>query len=146
MPTGLTLVYLLDNWQQASCLLFFFVVSPFSKVTVQTESERQIDKLRRKEEKRHKRGPDYVAETGLSAASFSSLLQASEKKNPFDDLVGTGEHLLPIRELPQGTIRKHHKGYEEVIIPPTPTAEMKLGEKLVSLSVPNYFCPYHMIG
>ncbi|XP_030474192.1 DExH-box ATP-dependent RNA helicase DExH14 [Syzygium oleosum] len=104
-----------------------------TQVTVQTESERQIDKLRHKEEKRHKRGPDYVAETGLSAASFSSLLQASEKKNPFDDLVGTGEHLLPVRELPQGTIRKHHKGYEEVIIPPTPTAEMKLGEKLIEI-------------
>ncbi|KAK3440303.1 hypothetical protein EUGRSUZ_B00583 [Eucalyptus grandis] len=104
-----------------------------TQVTVQMESERQIDKLRRKEEKRHKRGPDYVADTGLSSASFSSLLQASEKKSPFNDLVGTGEHLLPVRELPQGTIRKHHKGYEEVIIPPTPTAEMKLGEKLIEI-------------
>lgn len=119
------------------------------KVTVQTESEKQIDKLRRKEEKRHRRGAEYGAESELSTASFSSLLEASDKKRPFDDLIGTGEHLLPVRDLPQGTTRKHYKGYEEVIIPPTPTAEMKPGEKLVCLSLPSiplsnikvFYCP-----
>lgn len=76
-------------------------------------------------------------ENELSAISFSSLVHASEKKSPFDDLIGTGQHLLAVRDLPQGTLRKHHKGYEEVIIPPTPTAEMKAGEKLVRYFVMN---------
>lgn len=66
--------------------------------------------------------------------NFSSLLQASEKKSPFDDLIGSGQgsQSLAVTALPQGTVRKHHKGYEEVIIPPTPAAQMKPGEKLVS--------------
>ncbi|THG01810.1 hypothetical protein TEA_006156 [Camellia sinensis var. sinensis] len=104
-----------------------------TQVTVQTESERQIDKLRRKEEKRNRRGTNYGVEDNLSGLSFSSLLQASEKKSPFDDLIGSGEgsHPLAATALPQGTVRKHYKGYEEVIIPPTPTAPMKPGENLV---------------
>uniref|UniRef100_A0A5B7ARQ6 RNA helicase n=1 Tax=Davidia involucrata TaxID=16924 RepID=A0A5B7ARQ6_DAVIN len=106
-----------------------------TQVTVQTESERQIDKLRRKEEKRHRRGTDSGVENDLSAMSFSSLLKASEQKSPFDDLIGHGEgsHPLAATALPQGTLRKHYKGYEEVIIPPTPTAPMKPGEKLIEI-------------
>lgn len=100
-------------------------------MTVQTESEKQIDKLRRKEEKRHRRGTEYGAEGDVSATSFSSLLEASEKKNSFDDLIGSGQGSVAVTALPQGTVRKHYKGYEEVIIPPTPTAQMKPGEKLV---------------
>ena len=71
----------------------------------------------------------------MSAASFSSLLEASEWKSPFDDLIGSGQgpNSLAVTALPQGTIRKHFKGYEEVIIPPTPTAQMKPGENLVLL-------------
>ncbi|KAF3438089.1 hypothetical protein FNV43_RR20845 [Rhamnella rubrinervis] len=105
-----------------------------TQVTIQTESERQIDKLRRKEEKRHRRGTDYGAEDDLSA-NFSSLLQASERKNHFDELVGSGEghQSLAVTALPQGTIRKHLKGYEEVIIPPTAAAQMKPGEKLIEI-------------
>ncbi|KAH7549222.1 hypothetical protein JRO89_XS13G0000800 [Xanthoceras sorbifolium] len=102
-----------------------------TQVTVQTESERQIDKLRRKEEKRNRRGTEYGAESDVSATSFSSLLEASERKKPFDDLIGAGQGSLAVTALPQGTVRKHHKGYEEVIIPPTPTAQLKPGEKLV---------------
>lgn len=102
------------------------------QVTVQRESERKIDKLRRKEEKRHRRGTEYGAENDLSAASFSSLLQASEKKNHFDELIGTGEELA-VTALPQGTVRKNFKGYEEVIIPPMPTAQMKPGERLIEI-------------
>lgn len=103
------------------------------QVTVQTESERQIDKLRRKEERKHRRGTNNGVEDDLSAVSFSSLLHASEKKNIFEDLIGHGEgpNTLGPTALPQGTIRKHYKGYEEVIIPPTPTASMKPGERLV---------------
>ncbi|KAK4804036.1 hypothetical protein SAY86_003853 [Trapa natans] len=104
-----------------------------TQVTVQKESEKQIDKLRRKEEKRHRRGVEYGVENDLSITSFSSLIEASEKKHPFDDLIGTGEHLLPVRDLPQGTTREHYKGYEEVIIPPMPTAEMRPGEKLIEI-------------
>ncbi|KAG6635576.1 hypothetical protein CIPAW_11G052300 [Carya illinoinensis] len=106
-----------------------------TQVTVQTESGKQIDKLRRKEEKRHRRGTEYGAENDLSAADFSSLLQASETKNLLDDLVGSGPgaQSLAVTALPQGTVRKHYKGYEEVIIPPTPTAQMKPGERLIEI-------------
>ncbi|XVF54413.1 hypothetical protein PTKIN_Ptkin05aG0178400 [Pterospermum kingtungense] len=106
-----------------------------TQVTVHTESEKQIDKLRRKEEKRNRRGAEYGVESDMSAASFSSLLEASQRKSPFDDLIGSGQGLnsLAVTALPQGTIRKHFKGYEEVIIPPTPTAQMKPGEKLIEI-------------
>ncbi|KAL3528461.1 hypothetical protein ACH5RR_007783 [Cinchona calisaya] len=106
-----------------------------TQVTVQTESERQIDKLRRKEEKKQRRGTDHGVDNDLSAMTFSSLLQASEKKGLFDDIIGRGDgaHELPVTALPQGTIRKHYKGYEEVIIPPKPTAPMKPGEKLIEI-------------
>lgn len=70
--------------------------------------------------------------------SFSSLLQASEKKNLFDDLVGHGDGMqFGATALPRGTVRKHYKGYEEVIVPPAPTAPMKPGEKLVYSSILN---------
>lgn len=106
-----------------------------TQVIVQTESGKQIDKLRRKEEKRHRRGTEYGAENDTLAANFSSLLQASDKRSPLDDLVGSGHGALslPVTALPQGTVRNHYKGYEEVIIPPTPTAPMKPGEKLIEI-------------
>ncbi|KAH1074615.1 hypothetical protein J1N35_026943 [Gossypium stocksii] len=106
-----------------------------TQVTVQTESEKQIDKLRRKEEKRNRRATEYGAESDMSAASFSSLLHASEKRSPFEDLIGSGQgsNSVAVTALPQGTVRKHFKGYEEVIIPPTPTAQMKPGEKLIEI-------------
>ncbi|CAK7322806.1 unnamed protein product [Dovyalis caffra] len=105
-----------------------------TQVTIQTESAKQIDKLRRKEEKRNRRGTEHGVESDASVASFSSLLQASERKSPFDNLIGSGPgpYSLSVTALPQGSVRKHYKGYEEVIIPPTPTAEMKPGEKLDS--------------
>ncbi|XP_061953448.1 DExH-box ATP-dependent RNA helicase DExH14 isoform X1 [Populus nigra] len=106
-----------------------------TQVTIQTESAKQIDKLRRKEEKRNRRGTEHGVESDVAVASFSSLLQASERKNPFDNLIGSGPgpHSLLVTALPQGTVRKHYKGYEEVIIPPTPTTEMKPGEKLIEI-------------
>lgn len=106
-----------------------------TQVTVQTESGKQIDKLRRKEERRHKRGMEYGLEDDLSGASFSSLLEASERKNLFDDLIGSGEgtQAITATALPQGTVRKHFKGYEEVNIPPTATAPLKPGEKLMEI-------------
>lgn len=107
-----------------------------TQVTVQTESEKQIDKLRRKEEKRNRRGAEHEIEGDLSSVNFSSLLQASENKSPFDDMIGSGQgsHLPAVSALPQGTVRKHFKGYEEVIVPPTAAAQMKPGEKLIEIS------------
>ncbi|XP_068653743.1 DExH-box ATP-dependent RNA helicase DExH14 isoform X1 [Aristolochia californica] len=102
-----------------------------TQVTVQTESERQIEKLRRKEEKRHKRGSEHGFELDILAGNFSSLLLASEKKSAFDDMIGDGS--FSVTALPQGTVRKHFKGYEEVRIPPMPTAEMKPGERLIEI-------------
>ncbi|XP_021733961.1 DExH-box ATP-dependent RNA helicase DExH14-like isoform X1 [Chenopodium quinoa] len=106
-----------------------------TQVTVHTESEKQIDKLRRKEEKRHKRGVGQGIEDDFSSTSFSSLLEASERKNLFDDVIGKGPgpQSLGVSALPQGTVRKHFKGYEEVIIPPIPTAPMKPGERLIEI-------------
>ncbi|KAI4335915.1 hypothetical protein L6164_014511 [Bauhinia variegata] len=106
-----------------------------TQVTVLKESERQIDKLRRKEEKRNRRGTEYVGDGDLSATDFSSLLQASERKNLFDDMIGSGDRTqsIAVTALPQGTVRKYLKGYEEVIIPPTPTAPMKPGERLIEI-------------
>lgn len=100
-------------------------------MTVQTESEKQIDKLRRKEEKRNRRGIEHAGD--FSALDFSSLLQASERKNLFDEMIGSGDRSqsIAVTALPEGTVRKHFKGYEEVIIPPRPTAPMNPGEKLV---------------
>ncbi|GFZ17013.1 U5 small nuclear ribonucleoprotein helicase [Actinidia rufa] len=105
----------------------------FEVVTVQTQSERKIDKLRCKEETRNRCGTEYGFDDDLSASSLSSLLQASEKKSPFDDLIGSGEGSHPFAgtALPQGTARRHYKGYEQVIIPPTPTAPMKPVETLL---------------
>lgn len=104
------------------------------QVTVQTEYERQLDKIRRKEEKRSKRGADS-GNSDIGVDDFSSLLLASERKKPFDDVIGTGEgsDSFTVTSLPQGTTRKHMKGYEEVKIPPTPTASLKPNEKLVGI-------------
>ncbi|CAL4929780.1 unnamed protein product [Urochloa decumbens] len=105
-----------------------------TQVTVQTESERQLDKIRRKEEKRNKRGVD-TGNSDIGVDDFSSLLLASERKQPFDDVIGTGEGAdsFTVTSLPQGTTRKHMKGYEEVKIPPTPTASLKPNEKLIEI-------------
>ncbi|VAI08395.1 unnamed protein product [Triticum turgidum subsp. durum] len=105
-----------------------------TQVTIQTEYERQLDKIKRKEGRRAKRG----AENGMNdfgADDFSSLLLASERKQPFDDMIGTGEgeSSFQVTSLPQGTTRKHMKGYEEVKIPPTPTAPLGPNEKLIEI-------------
>ncbi|XP_020701426.1 DExH-box ATP-dependent RNA helicase DExH14 isoform X3 [Dendrobium catenatum] len=107
-----------------------------TQVTVQTESERQMDKLRRKEEKRHKRGMDQEGMQDIPADSFASLLIASEKKQPFDDLIGTGQgpNSFSVSALPQGTTRFHGSNYEEVRIPPTATAPIRPDEKLIEIS------------
>lgn len=78
----------------------------------------------------------------MSSFSFGSLLQASERKTILDDLVGHGDgSQLAATALPQGTVRKHYKGYEEVIVPPMPTAPMRQGEKLVFL----HFLVFNML-
>lgn len=106
-----------------------------TQVTVQTESERQMDKLRRKEEKRNKRVMDQGAIQDIAADSFSALLMASEKKQPFDELIGTGQgpDSFSVGTLPQGTTRFHGSNYEEVRIPPTATAPLRPDEKLIEI-------------
>ncbi|KAK7411347.1 hypothetical protein VNO78_02780 [Psophocarpus tetragonolobus] len=106
-----------------------------TQVTVQTETEKQIDKLRRKEEKRNRRGIEHAGDGDFSALDFSSLLQASERKNLFDEMIGSGDRSesIAVTALPEGTVRKHFKGYEEVIIPPKPTAPLRPGEKLIEI-------------
>ncbi|KAL5077954.1 hypothetical protein RYX36_016938 [Vicia faba] len=105
-----------------------------TQVTVQTESDKQIDKLRRKEEKRNRRGIELAGGDDLSTLDFSSLLQASERKNLVDGMIGTGDRAIAVNALPEGTIKKYCKGYEEVIVPPKPTAPMKPGERLIEIS------------
>jgi activating signal cointegrator complex subunit 3 len=104
-------------------------------VTIQTESAKQVDKLRRKEEKRNKRGTENGGTDELAVAdSFISLLLASERKQPFDDVIGTGErNSLSITALPKGTSRSNYPGYEEVKIPAIPTSAMGPNEKLVMM-------------
>lgn len=115
-----------------------------TQVSVQTNTDRQIGKLRRKEEKRnYKRGSGNTVfgESELEWLSgvggFSALVNASESRSGiFDNLVGLGddEGSLAGAALPQGTVRKVLKGYEEVRVPPTPTAPLKPGEHLVEIA------------
>ncbi|XP_078430191.1 U5 small nuclear ribonucleoprotein helicase isoform X2 [Wolffia australiana] len=106
------------------------------QVTIQTEAEKQLDKLRRKEEKRQKRVGVSGSESYLFEGDFVSLLQASERKQPFDDIIGTGHGAaeFAVTSLPLGTTRRHYSGYEEVKIPPTPTAPLKPNERLIEIS------------
>lgn len=106
-------------------------------MTVQTVSEKQIDKLRRKEEKRNRRGIEHTGDGDLSTLDFSSLLQASERKNLVDGIIGTGDSVIAVNALPEGTIRKYYEKerYEEILIPSKPTAPMKPGERLVYLFI-----------
>lgn len=78
---------------------------------------------------------EYGGTLDFPVESFSSLLLASEKKQPFDYLVGAGQGInsILVSALPQGTTRSHRSGYEEVRIPPTPTAALRPDEKLVFL-------------
>ncbi|CAL9015101.1 unnamed protein product, partial [Prunus brigantina] len=61
------------------------------RVTVQTETEQQIDELGGKEEKRQRRGTEYDTDSELAAVNFFSLIQASEGKSHVDDLLALGE-------------------------------------------------------
>ncbi|KAJ4831445.1 hypothetical protein Tsubulata_037475 [Turnera subulata] len=70
---------------------------------------------------------DVVLEDGEllgvgSTTTSSSLVMddASERKHVIDYLIGcgSGSNALPVTALPQGTVRKHYKGYEVAIIPP----------------------------
>lgn len=106
-----------------------------TQVVIHTESERQMDRLRRKEEKKQRRGSGHEKQLDFGADFFSSLLQASERKSPFDNMIGTGQELTSssATSLPQGTTRSIHKGYEEVKVPPSPTAAMKADERLIEI-------------
>ncbi|KAG0625562.1 hypothetical protein M758_2G065100 [Ceratodon purpureus] len=112
-----------------------------TQVIVTSGLDKQMDKLRRKEEKKQAKRVangdgdaelDFVAELG----GFYALVEASEKgSGVIDSMVGKGDDtLLTGTALPQGSIRKVFKGYEEVRVPATPTAALKLNEKLVKIT------------
>ncbi|KAJ3673847.1 hypothetical protein LUZ60_005839 [Juncus effusus] len=106
-----------------------------TQVTIQTEYEKQADKLRRKEEKKNiKRGTEPSDELA-PVESFHALLRASERKSPFDDVIGTGDGRgsLSVTALPVGTTRANYRGYEEVKIPAVASAGMRPDEKLIEI-------------
>ena len=104
---------------------------------MQTDFDKQIEKFRRKEEKKnHKRGTGNAAfaESELEwlpeAGGFSALVDASE--GFLDNLIGQGDEIG--RALPKGTSRKVSKGYEEVKVPATATTQLKPDERLVNIT------------
>lgn len=101
----------------------------FFQVSIQTESGKLLDKLKKREEKRIARARahgsqdsaiDPEAEWLSAFGGFSALIEASEnsKKSFLEPLIGKGTHLLGVKALPEGTVRKTFKGYEEVHVPP----------------------------
>ncbi|KAL3683377.1 hypothetical protein R1sor_001399 [Riccia sorocarpa] len=115
-----------------------------TQVSVQTGTGRQIDKLRRKEEKRQARrgfgspgDVDQDLEWLVGAGGFSALIDSEERSNGgIDNLLGKGDDVYSISgtALPSGTVRKSYKGYEEVRVPATPVAPVKPDERLVAIS------------
>eukprot|EP00850_Spirogloea_muscicola_P003370 SM000013S26539 [mRNA] locus=s13:882491:898189:- [translate_table: standard] len=112
-----------------------------TQVSVQTESAKLLEKLRRKEEKRqahHRSAAGQDSELDRLAGAgggFESLLEAEENKQmrPVENLYGKGDDSLGFKALPTGTTRKAFKGYEEVHVPPTPTAPLGANEHLVKI-------------
>lgn len=107
-------------------------------MSVHSDLDKQLDKLRKKEEKKQAKrvanGDSDAALEWLSGlGGFYALVEASEKgSGVIDGLVGKGDDtLLTGAILPQGSIRKVFKGYEEVRVPAIVTAALKPNEKLV---------------
>jgi activating signal cointegrator complex subunit 3 len=120
------------------CLFCYLQKKIIQKVSVTSGLDKQLDKLRRKEEKKQAKrvaNGDGDAELDWLAGlgGFYALVEASEKgSGVIDNMVGKGDDtLLTGTTLPQGSIRKVFKGYEEVRVPATPTAALKPNEKLV---------------
>jgi hypothetical protein len=75
-----------------------------------------------------------MLELMISVLMISHPSSWQVRKQPFDDMIGTGERVDSLATpLPQGTTRKHMKGYEEVKIPATPAASLKPDEKLLCM-------------
>lgn len=110
-------------------------------MSVQTGSDRQIDKLRRKEEKRQARRGFAAGGEGDSdlewlagVGGFAALIDSGERNvGAINSLIGKGEDVYGISgtALPTGSVRKSFKGYEEVKVPATPGATIKPDERLV---------------
>ncbi|OAE30033.1 hypothetical protein AXG93_3893s1430 [Marchantia polymorpha subsp. ruderalis] len=115
-----------------------------TQVSVQTGSDRQIDKLRRKEEKRQARRGFAAGGEGDSdlewlagVGGFAALIDSGERNvGAINSLIGKGEDVYGISgtALPTGSVRKSFKGYEEVKVPATPGATIKPDERLVPIS------------
>ncbi|XP_024368754.1 DExH-box ATP-dependent RNA helicase DExH14 isoform X1 [Physcomitrium patens] len=117
-----------------------------TQVSVHSDLDKQLDKLRKKEEKKQAKrvanGDSDAALEWLSGlGGFYALVEASEKgSGVIDGLVGKGDDtLLTGAILPQGSIRKVFKGYEEVRVPAIVTAALKPNEKLIKIGeLPNF--------
>eukprot|EP00898_Chlorokybus_atmophyticus_P000832 jgi/Chlat1/174/Chrsp1S03247 len=114
-----------------------------SQVTVQTESDKALDKLRRKEAKKDAKRTAMNAKEGIqsdipSAVAFDRLLAHDTAEDerfagiPFNAGDGALGSLGPVK-LPKGTVRKQHKGYEEVFVPPV-TTSATVQDKLVQIA------------
>ncbi|KAH6557100.1 hypothetical protein KP509_1Z134800 [Ceratopteris richardii] len=112
-----------------------------TQVSVRTDLEVQAEKHRRKEEKKNHRratGSTTFSEFDIEWLSrvggFSALVNASE--GFLDNLIGQGNNQAAFSgtSLPHGTTRKVFKGYEEVRVPATPTAQLMPGEQLIKIA------------
>eukprot|EP00741_Cyanophora_paradoxa_P020260 tig00021238_g19554.t1 len=126
-----------------------------SQVVVQSESERLMGKLRRKEEKRAARragagdGPaaasaaaEFLAAAAAGAESDPRTLREQRERDLREAparaaaLLGTGTVGGGVQKmaLPEGTVSKKFKGYEEVHIPPSVPSAMGGKERLVPIA------------
>ncbi|GBG84220.1 hypothetical protein CBR_g38192 [Chara braunii] len=113
-----------------------------TQVSVQSETDRQLDKIRRKEGRRQAKKGGITVDPELGwlfrAGGFQALVSAEERKEDIiDRAIGTGDGAAGSTGgtgLPSGSSRKVFKGYEEVHVPPAPVVPMKAEEKLVKIS------------
>ncbi|KAK9850259.1 hypothetical protein WJX84_005584 [Apatococcus fuscideae] len=114
-------------------------------VSVSSRSQQMMEKLERKDKRRFAKGKatgeadqDWLAINGLGplieAEAMRKAVQSGSQLLYADGLefgLGDGSTNFGQRALPKGTVRKGHKGYEEVRVPAVATAQPKPGEKKV---------------
>ncbi|KAK9868384.1 hypothetical protein WJX84_004044 [Apatococcus fuscideae] len=114
-------------------------------VSVSSRSQQMMEKLERKDKRRFAKGKatgeadqDWLAVNGLSqlleAEAMRKATQSGSQLLYADGLefgLGDGSANFGQRALPKGTVRKGHKGYEEVRVPAIATAQPGPGEKMV---------------
>ena len=96
----------------------------------------------RSQERRRGRGAgtdgdlDWLLSTGLDGMVEleQAEIGATMSLTGTDALGGSAGGDAVFRALPQGTVRKNFKGYEEVHVPPVQKGELREGERLVQIS------------